>query len=213
VLRSETKIASSTKKSRAMPKIIALILTRFRKGAERAASWLVKESYEVLFLDLPKDLESSLRSHIDGEASIEDFWGSYGYLTGFQKPFINALRYTVDPVFYALSQLHLRMPEIEIHCYQDLENYIEVTRLSERLLLMETRGRVGGRIGIEEWRMLLRDELECADVGFRKAIENIAEEAVAHSKSVVLYRGMIKPFKDYMEAEGFTVEPVYLQHY
>ena len=54
-----------------MPTIIALVLTRFRKGAEMAASWLVKESYEILFLDLPKDLEISLRSHIDREAFID----------------------------------------------------------------------------------------------------------------------------------------------
>jgi hypothetical protein len=47
----------------------------------------------------------------------------------------------------------------------------------------------------------------------KKAVVNIAEEALAHSKSIVVYRGMINPFKNYMEAEGFTVEAVYLQHY
>jgi len=194
-----------------MPTIIALILTRFRGGAERVASWLARESYESLFLDLPRDLESFLKAHIGGEASIEELWRNYGYLTGVQKPFINAIRYTVDPILDALAQLHYRMPEHEIHCYQDLENHIEATKLSERLLLMVMRERASGRIRVEEWRTLLRDELECEDVGFRKSVENIAEEALAHS--VVLYRGMIQPLRNYMEAEGFTVEVIYLQHY
>jgi len=196
-----------------MPTIIALILTRFRGGAERVASWLARESYESLLLDLPRDLESFLKAHIDGEASIEELWRNYGYLTGVQKPFINAIRYTVDPILDALAQLHHRMPEHEIYCYQDLEHHIEAKKLSERLLILETKSKVSSRVEVEEWRTLLRDELECADIGFREAVENIAEEAVAHSRSVVLYRGMIGPFKNYMVTERFTVEAVYLQHY
>ncbi len=196
-----------------MPKITVLMLTRFREGAEKAASWLARENYESLFLELPIDLEKFLMDCIDGEASIEELWRSYGYLTGIQKPFINALRYTVDPIIGALTQPHHRMPNLKILCYQDLENHIEATKLSERLLLMEMRGRTRGRIEVEEWRTLLRDELKCAEVGLRKSIENIVEEATAYSRSVVLHRGMVKPFKNYLEAEGFTVEAIYLQHY
>ena len=79
--------------------------------------------------------------------------------------------------------------------------------------MLETKSRVSSRIAVEEWRTLLRDELECADVGLRKAVENIAEGAMAHARNVVLYRGMVKPFKECMEAEGFSVEAVYFQHY
>jgi hypothetical protein len=66
---------------------------------------------------------------------------------------------------------------------------------------------------IKSERSARASELECADVGLRKAVENIAEGAIAHSRNVVLYRGMVKPFKDCMEAEGFTVEAVYLEHH
>lgn len=195
-----------------MPKITALILTRFRGGAEKVGSWLTRESYEALFLDLPRDLEQFMKAHIDGEASIEDLWRSYGYLTGFQNPFINALKYTVDPILDALVQLQ-RIPKHEIYCYQDLEHHIEAKKLSERLLMLETTSKVSSRIAVEDWRTLLRDELECTDAGLRKTIEIIAEGAMSHTRNVILYRGMIKPFKDCMEAEGFTVETVYLQHY
>ena len=196
-----------------MPKIIALILTKFRKGAEKAASWLAMEGYDSLFVDLPRDLGNFLKAHMDGGLSIEGLWRSYGRLTGFQKPFINALRYTVDPILNALTILHHRMPELWIYCYQDLEHHMEAARLSERLLLLETRGRVSGRISVEEWRKLLRDEVVCETSGFVKSVENIAEEAIDHSRNVILYRGMVKPLKSYMEAKEFKVKALCLQHY
>ena len=196
-----------------MPTIIALILAKFRKGSERVASWLAREGYDSLFLDLPRDMENFLKTHMDGELSFEGLWRSYGHLTGFQKPFINALRYTIDPIVNALTRLRHRMPDLWIYCYQDLEHHMEAARLSERLLLLETKGRVSGRISVEEWRKLLRDEVECETSGFVKSVENIAEEAIDHSRNVVLYRGMVKPLKSYMEAKEFKVEALYLQHY
>lgn len=176
-------------------------------------SWLKRENYESLFLNLPTDLEGFLKAHMDGETSIEDLWRSYNYLTGIQKPFINALRYTVDPVLHALIQLHHSKPELKIHFYQDLANHIEAMKLSERLLLLETKGRVSDRISVGEWRTFLRDELECTITGIRKSVENITEEAMANPRNVVLYQGMVKPFKSYMEDEGVKVKALYLQHY
>ena len=196
-----------------MPTITALILTRFREGAKKVASWLTKKSYESLFLDLPKELEKFLSVHIEGEAFVEDLWRSYSYLTGFQEPFINAMRYTVDPILDALAQFRSRLHELKVYCYQDLEYYMEARKLSERLLILETKSKMSSRIGVEEWRRLLRDEVEGETSGFVKSVENIAEEAIAHPKSVVLYQGTVKPFKNYMESEGFTVETIYLQHY
>jgi hypothetical protein len=105
------------------------------------------------------------------------------------------------------------MREHEIYCYQELDHHIEGTRLSERLILLETKSRVSSKIAVEEWRTLLRDELEYADSGLRRAVANIAEGAMAQARNVVLYHGVIKPFKACMAAEGFTVEAVYLQHY
>jgi len=120
-----------------MPTITALILTRFREGAKKVASWLTKKSYESLFLDLPKELEKFLSVHIEGEAFVEDLWRSYSYLTGFQEPFINAMRYTVDPILDALAQFRSRLHELKVYCYQDLEYYMEARKLSERLLILE----------------------------------------------------------------------------
>lgn len=196
-----------------MSTVSTLIVTRFRKTAERVAAWLTKERYQALFLDLPEDLETFVSRHVYEEISLEEFWRSYGYLTGLQEPFINVLRYTLNPILNVLTQLRNRMPELIVYCYEDVRYHLKVCRLSERLLLLEAGERVRRRIKLREWRELLRDELELATVGLRGMVENIVEEAEKHSRNVILYGGLVKPFKSSMEARGFKVEPIYLQHY
>jgi hypothetical protein len=196
-----------------MSTIIALIHSRFMKGAESAAAWLEGNSYESLFLALPIDLEKFLNSYTDGELSGEDLWRSYRYLTGVQLPFINALRYSIDPIITVLPKLRHKMPEPEIHCYQDTEGCIEATKLTERVVLLESRGRMGGRIDVGAWRALLHYELDFEIFESQRSLENIAENAVSYSRNVVLSQGMGKSFRSYMEARGFNVEAIYLKHY
>jgi len=196
-----------------MSTVSALILTRFRETTERVTVWLTKKRYQALFLDLPQDLTTFVRRYVDEEIPLEEFWSSYGYLTGLQEPFVNALRYTLNPILNVLTQLRNRMPGLIVYCYEDLGCHIEDSRLSERLLLLETGERVRRRIKLRAWRDLLRDEYELAAVGLRGMVENIVEEAGKHSRNTILYGGLVKPFKCSMEARGFKVEPIYLQHY
>lgn len=196
-----------------MPVITALIHTRFRKGANSAASWLAGNRYESLFLALPTDLEKFLKMYMDAELSEEDLWRSYGYLTGVRLPFINALRYTIDPIITVLPRLRHKAPEPEIYCYGNTESCIEATRLTERVVILESNGRMGGQIDVGGWRALLRDERDLEFSVSQKSLENIAENAVFHSRNVVLSQGMGKSFRRYMEARGFDVEAIYLKHF
>ena len=171
------------------------------------------ERYEALFLDLPEDLTTFINRYVDEEITLEELWRGYVHLTGVKEPFVNALRYTMDPILNFLAKFKYGMAGLKVYCYQDLKCHIEASRLSERLLLLETGERVRRRVRLEEWRGLLRDELELAVVELRRTVENISEEAGRHSRNAVLYGGLVKPFKNCMEAKGFSVEVVYLQHY
>jgi hypothetical protein len=193
--------------------VSALILTQFRKTAERIARWLSKKRYQALFFDLPEDLTPFIRRYVNEEIPLEELWRSYSYLTGLQEPFINALRYTLNPIINVLIQLKHRIPRLEVYCYADLESHLEASRFSERLLLLETGERVRRRIKLNAWRELLRDELELSTMELRWMVQNITEEAEKHSRNAVLYGGMVKPFKVNMEDKGFKVEPIYLQRY
>jgi len=193
--------------------VLSLIITRFSKASSMAAAWLSRKRYQALFLDLPEDLTSFVRKYMGEEISEVELWRSYGYLTGLQEPFINVMRYRMNHIIDVLPRLKYKMPELEVYCYLDLKCHIEASRLSEKLLLLETRERVRKGIKISEWRELMHDEKELARVGLRRTIENISEVVKKYSKSTVLYGSFIKPFKDCMKSKGFIVEPIYLQHY
>jgi len=90
---------------------------------------------------------------------------------------------------------------------------MESCRLSEKILLMETVGRVRGKVDVEEWRRILSQEFECATVGWTRALENIVEVARDMSENVVLCSGFTRPFKKRLEEDGFQVKPIHLQHY
>jgi hypothetical protein len=196
-----------------MALVSALILTRFRETAEKAAAWLTKERYQALFLDLPEDLTTFVREYMDKGMPQERLWGSYGYLTGLQEPFINALRFQMDSIVNALPGLRRVMPMLKVYCCQDVECHIESNRLAERLLLLATRERVRKTMKLGEWRRLLADEVEHAARGVGRMVENVVDRTTIQERNVVLYGGLIKPLKDCLEAKGFTVKAIYFQRY
>jgi hypothetical protein len=55
-----------------MALVSALILTRFRETAEKAAAWLTKERYQALFLDLPEDFMTFVREYM-AKGTLEDY--------------------------------------------------------------------------------------------------------------------------------------------
>ena len=196
-----------------MALVTALILTRFRETAEKAATWLTREHYHALFLNLPEDLTPFIREYMEKELPPERLWRSYGYLTGLQEPFLNALRYHLASILNVLPELRRLIPQLKVYCSQDLACQIEANRLSEQLLLLATRERVRKKIRLTEWRRLLADELELAALGLERLVENVVEGADIHWRNVILYGGLVKPFKDCMEDKGFKVNPVYFQRY
>jgi len=187
-----------------MALVTALILTRFRETAERAAAWLTRAHYHTLFLNLPEDLTPFVRAYMERELPPERLWRSYGYLTGLQEPFLNAL---------SLPELRRLIPQLKVYCSQDLACQIEANRLSEQLLLLATRERVRKKIRLVEWRQLSADELELAAVALERLVENVVDGAGKQWRNVLLYGDLIKPVKDCMEVKGFTVKPIYFQRY
>ena len=194
-------------------RIFLITLTGLREAAERAVVWMSGKSFESIFLDLPEDLSPYVRAYMDGNMTQQKLWKNYAYLTGLQQPFVNALRYGVEPILNALPRLKDRKPRLEAYCYQDLKSHMESCSLSEKVLLMETVGRVRGKVDVEEWRRVLNQELECVTVGLTRALENIVEGARENPENVVLYSGFTRLFKKRLEEDGFQVKPIHLQHY
>lgn len=196
-----------------MTLVSALLLTRFKSAAEKAAAWLTTKRYHTLFLDLPEDFTPFVRAYMGKVMPQERLWRSYGYLTGLQEPFVNALKYHMTPIFNILPRLTRLLPMLKVYCYQDLTNQLEASRLTERLLLLATGERVRKTIRLAEWRRLLVDELELAASSLGRIVETVVEESGPYGRNVLLYEGLIKPLKDGLEAKGVTVKPIYFQRY
>ncbi|MFX0107504.1 MAG: hypothetical protein ACFE7R_04405 [Candidatus Hodarchaeota archaeon] len=196
-----------------MSTLLTLVLTKLRTTTERAFEWLTKSRFQTLFLHLPEDMTNFVDEYLEREMSKEDLWQSYSDLTGLQEPYINALRYRMDPLLETISQLKGSIPRLEVYCYQDLRVHIDAHSLSERFLLLETSERVRSKIRISDWRELLEKQLELGTRELDRVAENISLHAEHHPWNVILYDGTLKPFKTIMESMGFMVKIIHLHNY
>lgn len=195
-----------------MERIIALIHSGFKRAAERAVRLLYRLKPKSLLLNLPEGFTAYTREYMNGNLSLHELWKSYEYLTGFKRPYINALKYQMEPIVSALCSLKKSL-SLEVHCYLDLQSIIEQNKLTEKLLLLEVAERVRSEIKVEEWRRLLFEEYNCSLKGWRLAMENLTEWLRLNEDNIILYNGFTKPLRTYMKKEGFELKPLYLQHY
>lgn len=196
-----------------MSTLLTLILTKLRKTTKKAIEWLIEGHYQTLFLGLPEDLTNFLNEYLEREISKEEFWQSVSYLTGLQEPYINALRYRMDPLLNTLPQLKDRVPRLEIYCYHNLDYYLDAHTLSEKTLFLETSERIRSKIKVGAWRELLEKKLELNIKSREFIMENISFHAEKHPWNTVLYGGVIKSFKKGMENMGFKVKIIHLHNY
>nr|KXH71263.1 MAG: hypothetical protein AM324_00890 [Candidatus Thorarchaeota archaeon SMTZ1-83] len=196
-----------------LSKLLTLVGTKLRKTTERAVEWLTKGRYQTLFLDLPEDLTSFVNEYSERRISKEEFWQSYGYLTGIQEPYINALRYRMDSLLEALPDLKNDVPGLEVYCYQDLQCHIDACNLSEKSLLLETCERVRSKVKTDAWRQLLEEQLELSAKRLARIMENISIRIGAHPWNAILYGGEIKSFKQSIEKIGHKVKVIHLHDY
>jgi len=196
-----------------MAKVVALLTLGFRRAYQRAVEWLRSIAWNALHLNLPAEFESFVRAYVGRTITEEELWRNYVYLTGSQTPFVRVLRSQLNPVLDCLKQFATITLEPTIYCYQDLSSHIESRRLSEKVLMLEFRERVGRNVQAEEWRKLLSEELRYANDAWQGSVGNIVEKARRHSRNIMLYGGHLKPLRQSLEVEGFSVEIICPQTY
>lgn len=194
-----------------LPEIAALLTLGFKRAYERAVEWLKKVEYKSVLIDLPEDFEPFLRTYLEGECELEEAWRSLRYLTGLHQPFINSLRYQMDPLFEYLSKSGAH-PE-EICCYQDLSFHVESFKIAEKVLLLEFRQRAVNEIKIENWKRLLLREAEHSKGAWRLMWENIKEKVKDEGLNVLLYGGYISNLRNMMREESYSIRIICLKDY
>jgi hypothetical protein len=187
-----------------------LLALGFRNAYSRVTQWLKSNQWSSLFLPLPEDFEPFLSAFSREEITEGQLWQAYAILTGLPEPFINALRYRIDPLIQYLSEICGPRSGRDVFCYHDLRSHVESSKIAEKILLMEFRARAKRRIDPNEWRRILMEELNLARDNWKMLFESIADRAINRSPAVLCYDGSLRRLKSSLLKMGFKAEIINL---
>lgn len=193
-----------------MSHITLVVASRFRSSSERASLLLENLNFDSLFLSFPEELSESLNLYSMREMTEEEFWCDYTALTGLSAPFANALRYKLGPILNKLPLIR-RKHDFTIYCFEDLKNHVQLKRFTERQLLLEFKSRATGKVYTDEWRTLIREQLEAGKILEEKIVETI-QEKLSHKNSLIIYAGFVKTLKKKF-CSKYNVKVVCLENY
>lgn len=182
-----------------------------RSRAQRIAEFLRAFREGPILFDLAEDFEGFLRDYIRGEISEAELWDNYRMLTGAQEAFVRASMRAVEPIIRALRGLKERAAQV--HCYQSLRSIVESYRISERMVLLQLRSRIRGKVDVGEWKRILLAEAGCAERFWEDALEAITEKIKGHRVGAMLYDGDLGELKRGLEQEGISLEVLPLGRY
>lgn len=189
-----------------------LVTSGFRRASLKAADWLVRSTFDSLFLNLPEDFESFIRAYARKSIGRRTLWKAYGYMTGTQEPYVKALADRFEPILELLPDLVDRYPSLELYCYHDLAYHVRLDKIAEKFLMLEYRERVGKHIKIDEWRKLLAEDLECSSQLARNSVEYISERLSSSKEAAILCGGLTRYLRRFLELR-LTSRSVYLDTY
>jgi len=167
--------------------------------------------FDAVFLSFPEELGESLNLYCGGDISEEEFWSDYITLTGLSTPFANSLRYKLGPIIDKLPSIK-HNHDFDIYCFEDLQHHIRLRGFTERQLLLEFKSRATGKLDADEWRILLREELETGKLLEEKIVETILEKGMNHEKSVIICAGFVKNLKRRLRSK-YEVKVICLESY
>jgi hypothetical protein len=187
-----------------MSKVISLASYGLRSRGERIAEFLRAFRRGPILFDLAEDFEVFLRSYIREEISEEELWNGYRMLTGAPEAFIRASMRALEPIVRALRGFKERASQV--HCYQRLSSVVESYRIAERIVLLQLRSKIRGKVDVGEWRKVLSEEASCAERFWGEALEAILEKIGDNPVSALLYDGDIGELKLELERRGISLE-------
>ena len=176
-----------------MVKLTILLTLGFRNAYEKAANWLRKTSWNSLFLELPIESEPFLKAYVEEKSSEKEFWSNCILLTGLSEPFIKSLKLRFQPVLDCLKDIY--SDGREIHCYQDINSYIKEKKILEKILLLEFRYRLIGKLNLKEWKNTLFQEMKTREDSWYNAVERLLEETEKNPHNIILHRGYLESIK------------------
>ncbi|MFX0135052.1 MAG: hypothetical protein ACFFDN_15530 [Candidatus Hodarchaeota archaeon] len=193
-----------------------LYLTKLRISSYNLCNYLkcFPDNCKALFLDFPTDLEGSIEKYFYREISVKKLWNYFQELTDLKEPYINALKYAMNPILEYLPDFLDKVSNLKLYCYQDLYFFKNNMDLNEKYLLLTYRVKATNKIEIPEWRNLLYDEVETGKAYYLKNLSYILRNLNENGGNIIIFRNFIKKLRDeLLRIKKSKLKTIYLMNY
>ena len=132
-----------------------------RAASERVATLLESSEFDVLYLNLQRDLERILEELVEG-VPYQSFIDRLLELKLITEP-IRSWEYAVKPIVAVVRDLKRTRPYLRVWCYRQPIFAHLSARMAEEIARMILRSSLTGKIDVKEWRNLLTDFVEASE--------------------------------------------------
>ncbi|MEM3666866.1 MAG: hypothetical protein QW222_07290 [Candidatus Bathyarchaeia archaeon] len=130
-----------------MAEIDVFILPSLRSSAVKAANMLINGNYNVVFLNYPCNLQSSICSYAYGFASLKDLVERIK-CGGFIPETVNSWLYLNEPILEVLQRLG---KDVKIFGYKDVDQYHMLADVASKIASLTLRVNVTDKVDVDEW--------------------------------------------------------------
>ena len=144
-----------------MSKIDVLIVPSLRSSAVKASRILADSGYDVIFLNLPTNLQSLISEYTSGSISLQELISRIGSMRLIPEP-ISSWLYLNEPL---LRILRRASKPIKAYCYVDVDYYHMLIEAAVRIARLTYKANVTGRIDVNEWIRVIEGHIRSETMG------------------------------------------------
>ncbi|MHA1607871.1 MAG: hypothetical protein ACTSWP_10115 [Candidatus Freyarchaeota archaeon] len=189
-------------------KIVILVVPGFLTASKYASSTISELFFDAFFLNLPEELNETLRLFLKGEIDEDEVWQDYASLTESSEPVVHATRRWFSPMLNALRK-RFKEKAFDLYCYEEAQKHKEANQLLEEQLYLEFKCKVTGKLFLDEWKHIIK---KCLDANNKSSISRkIIVNVNDYSSVCILSRGRVRAFRQNLG--GRKVKIKYMYHY
>jgi len=196
-------------------KSLIFILNKLRGSAINFAKFIQQNpnKWDKFLINCPASTQKLIENYTKGELLNREFWDSWQELFNLADPFVNAIRYQLEPIIQILPFLLKQNPEMQIISYLD-DTYFQITeQFKEQILLLTFKTKVTHKINIEAWKEVLYDDFQWSKSYSEKADATILKNMSGKHQILILYQGSIKNLKNTLADKGYSPKVRYSGNY
>lgn len=143
-----------------MSRIDVLIVPSLRSSAVKASRILADSEYDVIFLNLPRNLQSLISEYTSGSISLQELISRIDSMRLIPES-ISSWLYLNEPL---LRMLRRTIKPIRAYCYVDVDYYHVLIEAAVKIARLTYKANVTGRIDVNEWIRVLKGHIRRTEI-------------------------------------------------